>query len=94
VGSYMGSASPVGTFDQGGNVHEWNEAFADGPYRSLRGGSYIDRAAVLATSYRYSQNPPIKEAVTGFRVAMIPEPSTALLVACGLVGLAARRRRG
>ncbi|GAG37158.1 unnamed protein product, partial [marine sediment metagenome] len=26
VGSYTGSASPNGTFDQGGNVWEWNEA--------------------------------------------------------------------
>jgi len=23
--SYTGSASPYGTFDQGGNVYEWNE---------------------------------------------------------------------
>jgi formylglycine-generating enzyme required for sulfatase activity len=26
VGSYSGSASPYGTFDQGGNITEWNEA--------------------------------------------------------------------
>ena len=29
----------------------------------------------------------------GFRVAMIPEPSTALLLACGLAGLAVGGRR-
>jgi hypothetical protein len=30
---------------------------------------------------------------TGFRVAMVPEPGTGLLVTAGLLGLAARRRR-
>jgi formylglycine-generating enzyme required for sulfatase activity len=30
-GSYTGSASPYGTFDQGGNVSEWNEAIINTP---------------------------------------------------------------
>src|SRR5262249_40086626 len=30
VGGYTGAASPNGTFDQGGNVWEWNEAVVDG----------------------------------------------------------------
>ena len=46
VGSYTVSASPNGTFDQGGNVWEWSEAQATAPepiigsYRSVRGGSF------------------------------------------------------
>ena len=39
VGSYPGSASPYGTFDQGGNVFEWNEAIA-GTNRVARGGNF------------------------------------------------------
>ena len=38
--SYTGAASPNGTFDQGGNVWEWNEAIVDGTSRGLRGGSF------------------------------------------------------
>jgi len=44
VGEFQNSASPYGTFDQGGNVLEWNEAvFVDsyGSYRGLRGGSFM-----------------------------------------------------
>ena len=39
MGSYTGSPSPFGTFDQGGNVSEWNET-AHGPERGVRGGAY------------------------------------------------------
>jgi formylglycine-generating enzyme required for sulfatase activity len=38
VGSYTGSLSPYGTFDQGGNVWEWNETIIEGITRGLRGG--------------------------------------------------------
>ena len=43
VGSYTGSASPYGTFDQGGNVWEWNEAIIERlAFRGIRGGSFDD----------------------------------------------------
>ncbi|MCO6042881.1 formylglycine-generating enzyme family protein [Aeoliella sp. ICT_H6.2] len=44
VGAYTAAASPYGTFDQGGNVTEWNESVTNlglpgGPYyRGIRGG--------------------------------------------------------
>ena len=41
--NYVNSASPYGTFDQGGNVWEWNEtaySVCCGSYRGLRGGSF------------------------------------------------------
>jgi formylglycine-generating enzyme required for sulfatase activity len=96
VGLYTNSDSPFGTFDQGGNVWEWNEeSFSGGSNRGLRGGSWSTSAFGLAASYR---NPAIgwvtrEEGQVGFRVAMIPEPGTGLLFAAGLVGLAAAGRR-
>jgi formylglycine-generating enzyme required for sulfatase activity len=56
VGAYTGSASPAGTFDQGGNVWEWNEAIIIDPYfggRGVQGGSYqIDAYALEAAWWR------------------------------------------
>ena len=41
VGSYTGSPSPYGTFDQGGNVLEFNEAVVfGGGMRGVRGGCF------------------------------------------------------
>src|SRR5262249_50907519 len=48
VGSYTGSASPYGTFDQGGNMYEWNEA------RRLRGGAFFTSAFATGASLRES----------------------------------------
>ncbi len=39
VGSYA-HPSPYGTFDQGGNVWEWNEAIVSSVNRGLRGGAF------------------------------------------------------
>jgi formylglycine-generating enzyme required for sulfatase activity len=96
VGAYIASASPAGTYDQGGNVWEWNEAIlGSGPdIRGLRGGSWFTVGANgLAASARIGLGTPSWELnEIGFRVAMIPEPSTALLLGLGLAALALRRR--
>jgi formylglycine-generating enzyme required for sulfatase activity len=40
AGAHENSDSPYGTFDQGGNVWEWNEAIIEGGFRGTRGGAF------------------------------------------------------
>jgi formylglycine-generating enzyme len=91
-GSYTGSASPHGTFDQGGNVYEWNETIISGPNVGVRGGSFNFFPLFLAASDRTNINPASEGFDIGFRVAMVPEPDTGLLVIAGLLGFAMQRR--
>lgn len=93
VGSYA-YTSPYGTFDQGGNVWEWNEAII-GSYRCLRGGAFgVDDGNLLAGSRSDgSWSYPTSEFDSvGFRVAEVPEPGTMAVLALGGVGLMMRRR--
>lgn len=96
VGAYSESPSPYGTFDQGGNVWEWNEA-VDGSYRILRGASwYLGRRNDMSTSFRNVQVPSWQDEYTGFRVASsVPEPGG--LGLAGFIGVLvaghSRRRR-
>jgi hypothetical protein len=41
VGAHENSASPYGTFDQGGNVMEFNETVPESDIRGIRGGSWF-----------------------------------------------------
>ncbi len=95
AGAYGLSGSPYGTYDQGGNVWEWNEQILGGSYRVLRGGSWSSNAGNLAASAPYSGlNASTENNVVGFRVAsLVPEPGTGLLVMSGVLGLALRRKR-
>jgi formylglycine-generating enzyme required for sulfatase activity len=96
VGAYINSPSPSGTFDQLGNVWEWNEAIANNTYkhRSLRGASFRDGIQSLSSSSRANAPPASENMHIGFRVAtVIPEPSTGLLLAGGIAALSAVRRR-
>jgi formylglycine-generating enzyme len=70
VGSYPGSASFYGTFDQGGNVFEWNDAVISGSFRGLRGGSWDDGGEfLLRSSNRGGGFPAVGSGDFGFRVA-------------------------
>ncbi len=92
VGAYAASTSPYGTFDQDGNVREWNEAnFGSG--RGIRSGSwgnYGGNSGALARTGLDSSRVYLN---VGFRVARsIPEPSSLLLGTLASVGLLMRRR--
>ncbi len=72
VGAYDAkpSDSPYGTFDQGGNVAEWNEAVHSVLHRGHRGGSSSDPDYYLHAAQRIHLHYATYEAsTTGFRVA-------------------------
>ena len=93
VGAYSQSMSAYGTFDQGGNVKEWNEAIS-GTTRGLRGGSWAAGSGNLIASFSEIGSPSAENDLIGFRVAMtIPEPQSVLLAALGSGGLFLRRRQ-
>ncbi len=77
VGAYAMSESPYGTFDQGGNVREWNESLVGSALRGIRGGSWSTGAIHLAASTRFNFSPVLEFFDIGFRVATaILEPTT------------------
>lgn len=95
VGEFQNSASQYGTFDQGGNVWEWNEAVRYGSERGLRGGSYGNYGSCLASSYPINGTPDVEYYIVGFRVVSeVPEPSCVVLLSLGGLALLRRRRRG
>ena len=89
IGAYSGDASYYGTFDQGGNVFEWNDEILFTSSRGLRGGSFDDSDFTLQSSFRANNGAPSENSSLGFRVsslAPIPEPS-AYAAVLGVLGL-------
>jgi len=94
VGEFENSESPYGTFDQGGNVWEWNEELYASSSRGLRGGGWGNSSSLgMKASTREFINQAYEEGHIGFRVATVPEPTTPALIALGLCLVPARRRR-
>jgi formylglycine-generating enzyme required for sulfatase activity len=101
VGAFSASGSFYGTFDQSGNVFQWNDLNGTpGSSRGLRGGSWNINASSLSSSFRAPNAPSVKNSNFGFRLASpfaVPEPSTYAMalagLACGGYSLFHRRKR-
>jgi len=68
VGAHENSPSPYGTFDQGGNIWQWNETIIDPNHRSLRGGAF--GRIGLGASSRIGNRPASEDDDLGFRVVL------------------------
>ncbi len=82
VGSYVDAPSPYGTFDQTGNLWEWNETIVfrpqvpDWPIRAIRGGSFAGNgdSGLLSTFQSYG-HVDRAYSVQGFRLGSIVPPA-------------------
>ena len=98
AGAFSGSGSAYGTYDQGGNVDEWNDAVV-GSNRELRGGAWNVNDTLLKSSASLSVLPTLENGYVGFRVATVasatsvPEPGMWLPSLLLVMGVAFRRRR-
>jgi sulfatase modifying factor 1 len=103
VGAFSDSPGPYGTFDQGGDVDQWNDLNPDASSssRGLRGGHWYnvgDYPYDMSSSARGVYDPSDEfEFGVGFRVASseaVPEPgSITLLLGCAVGLLIWRVRR-
>ena len=100
VGAFSGSQSFYGTFDQSGNVFQWNDLDGTaGSSRGRRGGDWDNNNELsLSSSFSYPDNPSFEDYYLGFRLAApvaVPEPSTCASLLAGLAcaGYSMFRRR-
>ncbi|WP_018969158.1 SUMF1/EgtB/PvdO family nonheme iron enzyme [Rubritalea marina] len=94
-----GGLSAYGTMAQNGNVYEWNESALNAPndavaeFRVRRGGGWANDSIPLDSSTRLLNSPTDEQVFIGFRVAMVPEPTSASLLGMAALGVSLRRKR-
>lgn len=95
VGSYTGAPSAYGTFDQGGNVIEWNDAVESvlNDRRGGRGGAWAQNQNNLLSSLRSSFVPTVENVLMGFRLSSVPEPTSLFLALFSSGVILFRRKR-
>jgi len=95
VGSFTGSSSFYGTYDQSGDVSDWSDTIYGEGNRSLVGGSWNEESIFQSTigdAFSILEPYEVSDKV-GFRVVeAIPEPSSITLMFAGVGGLALLRR--
>jgi formylglycine-generating enzyme required for sulfatase activity len=75
VGAFSGSGSFYGTFDQSGNVYQWNDLNGTaGSSRGRRGGGLSSTSIVVSSSTRNSNAPSLENNGIGFRLAGPVQP--------------------
>jgi formylglycine-generating enzyme required for sulfatase activity len=95
VGTFSGAPSFYGTFDQGGNVWEWNDAVISLNSRGKRWSAWdwYGPSGVIASTGGTLSEPEDEFMGTGFRLAMIPEPSAPILTMLASCMMLIRRKR-
>ena len=105
VGAFSNSASFYGTFDQSGNVYQWNDLDGTaGSFRGLRGGDWRNYGgpSYLTSSGSFSGDPLYEYNDIGFRLvspkSAVPEidpatGSSALSLVAGVLTMIEQRRR-
>jgi len=93
AGEYTPSPSSYGTFDQGGNLWEWNESVGGGWYRGQRGSSFCYPSSLSHAAVRNSgTSPSAGSQEFGIRLAFVPEPVTISLFVLGALVMLRRPR--
>ncbi|HEY3189523.1 MAG TPA: SUMF1/EgtB/PvdO family nonheme iron enzyme [Solirubrobacteraceae bacterium] len=70
VTAHPQGASPLGAEQLAGNVWEWVSDVADGDWRTVRGGCYLDHAWGVRAARALPADPCRATATTGFRIAI------------------------
>jgi Sulfatase-modifying factor enzyme 1 len=97
----VGLLSPYGTAGQGGNVEEWVETAFDrantnaDEQRSIQGGSWGSLSNImLSTHTGIGISPSHESNVIGFRVVVVPEPSSVLSLIGAVLVFWLKRQNG